>query len=354
MFPLEFPLSILKQISKDSIVFDPFCGRGTTNYAAQMLGITSYGYDSSPIAAAIAQAKLAVSSSSKVLSLMNQLLGSNENPDVPQGEFWRWAFHPETLKNICKLRSGLIGLTDTDESIILKAILMGCLHGPLPKNSENFSYFSNQMPRTFASKPGYSVRYWKQRNQKPRFVDVRIPSKKKVELVLGQGIIGKSNFKNIKCADSRNKNVYRDIGQPIDMVVSSPPYYGMRTYAQDQWLRHWLIGGPENVSYETNGQLEHNSPKNFSGALSSVWDNIYNMASDRIRMVIRFGGLASRQANYDQILRESIEQASGNWHIYYSRNAGNSSMGRRQADTMGNKIKTTAMEETDYFIRLYS
>ena len=27
-------------------------------------------------------------------------------------------------------------------------------------------------------------------------------------------------------------------------VVTSPPYYGLRTYGPDQWLRQWFLGGP--------------------------------------------------------------------------------------------------------------
>lgn len=352
MFPLEFPLTILKQIPSHSIIFDPFCGRGTTNYAAQTLGIASYGYDSSPIAVAIAKAKLAITDSMGVFSLMNRLLEREKPSAVPQGEFWKWAFHAETLKDLCKLREGLIALPETDTSTMLRAILMGCLHGPLTKDPGNPSYFSNQMPRTFASKPEYSVRYWKRREMKPRFVDVRIPIKKKVSLVMGHAIEGRSKVNNIRCADSRDYAEYRTIQQHIDLVISSPPYYGMRTYVQDQWLRHWLIGGPETISYEATGQVDHLTPDDFTESLSAVWDNIYNKASDNIRMVIRFGGLASRKANYDQIFRNSINQSAGDWDIYYSRNAGSASKGRRQADVMGNRTKTTAIEEKDYFIRL--
>ncbi|KAA3629943.1 MAG: hypothetical protein DWQ09_02095 [Proteobacteria bacterium] len=352
MFPLEFPLTILKQASQDTVVFDPFCGRGTTNYAAQTLGIASYGHDSSPIAVAIAKAKLAVTDPTEVLSLMGRLLEEEHRSAVPQGEFWEWAFHPETLQDLCKLREGLMALPETDASIMLRAILMGCLHGPLTKDLGNPSYFSNQMPRTFASKPEYSIRYWKQRGMNPRFVDVRIPIRKKVGLVLGHAIEGHSSVNNIRCVDSRDYAGYRDIQQPIDLVISSPPYYGMRTYVQDQWLRHWLIGGPETIAYEATGQVDHLSPKGFAESLSVVWDNIYNKASDDVRMVIRFGGLASRKADYDQIFRNSIEQSAGDWYIYYSRNAGNASRGRRQADVMGSRTKTTAIEEKDYFIRL--
>jgi DNA modification methylase len=54
MFPLEFPLRLLKKHKAISpTVFDPFCGRGTTIYAARKLGLRSYGIDTSPIAAAI-------------------------------------------------------------------------------------------------------------------------------------------------------------------------------------------------------------------------------------------------------------------------------------------------------------
>ena len=44
MFPLEYPLRILrKHTGGDSVVLDPFCGRGTTIYAARMLGFESLG-----------------------------------------------------------------------------------------------------------------------------------------------------------------------------------------------------------------------------------------------------------------------------------------------------------------------
>jgi len=352
MFPLEFPLTILKKYPKSSVVFDPFCGRGTTNYAAQVLGMHSYGYDSSPVAVAIAKAKLAVTDSTEVLSLMDHLLKNTQPAAIPQGDFWEWAFHSETLRDLCKLRDGLIELRETDSSIMLRAILMGCLHGPLTKDPGNPSYFSNQMPRTFSSKPDYSARYWKKRKLKPRFVDVRTAIKKKVALVLGCSIVGRSSVETISCVDSRDYSGYRMIKRPIDLVISSPPYYGMRTYLQDQWLRYWLIGGSEKIDYEASRQVDHLSPTDFAKSLSAVWDNIYNKAADDIRMVIRFGGLGSRKADYDQLFRNSIERSAGNWQIYYSRNAGSASKGRRQADVMGGIASSAAIEEKDYFIRL--
>jgi DNA modification methylase len=59
MFPLEYPLRVLKKHRVDMpVVMDPFCGRGTTLFAARTLGLASRGIDSSPVAVAIARAKL--------------------------------------------------------------------------------------------------------------------------------------------------------------------------------------------------------------------------------------------------------------------------------------------------------
>ena len=51
MYPLDFPLSVLKKHGKrGDWVLDPFCGRGTTNFAARLLEMPSVGVDSSPVA----------------------------------------------------------------------------------------------------------------------------------------------------------------------------------------------------------------------------------------------------------------------------------------------------------------
>jgi DNA modification methylase len=63
MFPLEYPMRILEKHRRMSpVILDPFCGRGTTLYAARRLGLRAYGLDTSPIGAAVAQSKLASAS----------------------------------------------------------------------------------------------------------------------------------------------------------------------------------------------------------------------------------------------------------------------------------------------------
>src|SRR5256885_16188867 len=97
MFPLEFPMHLLRRHKVDSpTVFDPFCGRGTTIYAARKLGLRSYGLDTSPIAAAIAQAKLASANIETVISLAETLIRKAPSY-IPANAFFREAFSPKTL-----------------------------------------------------------------------------------------------------------------------------------------------------------------------------------------------------------------------------------------------------------------
>ena len=263
MFPLEFPMHLLmKHKAKFPTVYDPFCGRGTTIYAARRLGLRSYGLDTSPIAAAIAQAKLASAELKNVISLAEKLV-ARAPKEVPDSPFFRRAFSKKTLVQICSLREGLLKEKQvTAESAILRAAAIGCLHGPLPTGNGTPSYFSNQMPRTFASKPDYSVRYWSERNMLPPNVSVIDVLTKKLERITDLNVKSPSHFQNVKCLDARKATSFGRIGGPI-VTITSPPYYGMRTYVQDQWLRMWFLGGEEEINYENQDQLCHSSHETF-------------------------------------------------------------------------------------------
>src|SRR5688572_5239058 len=103
MFPLDFPLEQLRLYPKTTRVLDPFCGRGTTVYAARLAGVPAVGVDINPVAVAITQAKLARASVEQVVELAGDLL-SGRTGAVPEGEFWQWCFHPDTLWEVVTLR----------------------------------------------------------------------------------------------------------------------------------------------------------------------------------------------------------------------------------------------------------
>jgi DNA modification methylase len=344
MFPLEYPLTILKRHRRDDpVVVDPFCGRGSTIYAARKVGLRSYGFDISPIAVAIAKAKLASASSGAVLELAEDLIG-NEPKEIPDTPFFRKAYSASTLRDLCSLREGLLKIRkETNESALLRAAALGCLHGPRANDIAKSGYFSNQMPRTFASKPDYSVSYWKEKNLSPPHVSVLNVIKRKLDRIRDLDTPSIGSFERIKCADARKAEHYRNMAGRL-VVITSPPYYGMRTYVQDQWLRNWFLGGPPEVDYEGPDQIRHSSHDDFVCDLARVWTSLKKRA-DHIDLYVRLGTIPSRKSDAKELFHASMEE-SGGWRVLYTQRAKTASEGKRQADQM--RGESAAEAEFDF------
>ena len=77
----------------------------------------------------------------------------------------------------------------------------------------------------------------------------------------------------------------------VSIIITSPPYYGMKTYIADQWLRNWFLGGPETVDYSTEGQISHSSKEIFIYELRKVWNNVAEVASKGLFLLSDLVGL---------------------------------------------------------------
>lgn len=352
MFPLEYPTKVLKTHRKEQpIVFDPFCGRGTTLFAARNFELNAWGIDSFPVAVAIAKAKLASCDVNAPLDLAARLIAETDPQEIPESHFFCTAYHPRTLRDICALREALLQLDEeSDASVILRAAALGCLHGPLPKNTENAGYFSNQMPRTYASKPDYAVRYWKERGLKAPRIDILHVLQRKIVRLTGLEKKSPNSFTQVVHGDAQSDDVFQSIGAAPSIVITSPPYYGMRTYVQDQWLRNWFLGGPDHVDYSAGPQLDHGGKEAFSRSLGRVWRNIGERASgtESLHMYVRFGIIPSVSVNAKEIFRNSLEESGINWRLASVRNADSANAGKRQADQM--KADSAAAVEFDFHV----
>jgi hypothetical protein len=208
------------------------------------------------------------------------------------------------------------------------------------------------MPRTFASKPEYSVTYWQAHDLSPAPVDVLKIIKRRVARLALDTLPECAGASKVAVADARLARGYLSIPAKIDLVITSPPYYGMRTYIADQWLRNWFLGGPPAVPYGEKNPLSHQSPNAFAESLAEVWDRIGDRLSARGRMFVRFGAIPSRKRDPRQIMESSLEHSRFPWKICQVRSAESSASGKRQACHMGRRIKSTAIQEYDYEISL--
>jgi hypothetical protein len=347
MFPLAFPLRILRRASAGDWVLDPFCGRGSTLYAARLLGLPSVGLDSNPVAAAIAGAKLVNVTADEITALARRLLATgSDRVVVPTGEFWAGCYHPETLAEVCMLRSCLLENCTTQVEVALRAVLLGILHGPVNKGLP--TYLSNQMPRTYATKPKSAVNYWRKRGLEPKRVEVL------------DAVRRRSGFTFTSIPAAVPGMVYRADSRTLTLppkerhfrwVITSPPYYGMRSYIPDQWLRNWFLGGPETVSYSTDQQVPHSSEDEFLAGLAEVWQRSAAVCLPGANLVVRFGALPSVSKDPTGLLIRSLREADCGWRVTTVKNAGTAQGGRRQYEQFG-PSESDPVEEIDLYARL--
>ena len=327
MFPLRFPLDILKRYgSPGEKVFDPFAGRGTTLYAARLLGLDAFGIDSNPVAVAISEGKLANTSPAYIVASAKRILRNTSEPrQVPSGEFWQLAFHRDVLRTLCQLREALINNCESDARKALRAVILGALHGPLAKQEQ--SYFSNQCPRTYSPKPRYATEFWRARGlSAPRVNALRIIERRAARFFGEEQTVASGR---IIAGDSQDRANFRTLPKSA-WILTSPPYYGMRTYIPDQWLRQWFIGGKPEVDYTNTDQLSHGSQEIFRDGLQRVWNNCATVARTGSRMVIRFGAINDRRVDALGLIKDSLRDTP--WKLLTCRSAGTASTGKRQAD----------------------
>lgn len=349
MFPLEYPLGILEQLDQPQRVADPFCGRGTTLYAAKVLNLEAWGVDASPVAVAISRAKFARATPDEALALAEHLLDTVTPCNVPRSEFWEAAYHPDTLRAICALREGLQG-DDGDAAALLTGLTLGCLHGPLVKDTDNPTHFSNQMPRTFAPKPDYAVRFWRKRELVAPRSDVLTALRKKALRLSGETSGWDGEITRVLHGDATDVQSYAPLPRGVDTIITSPPYYGMATYLPDQWLRHWFLGGPNSVDYKAGSQIGHAGQETFTASLTDVWNHVGHLANNTLNLFVRFGSLPSRQVDASAMLRNSLCDSEHTWNIVSLHEADAIKVGRRQAHHMG--VNSTATVEYDLHARL--
>ncbi|OON65496.1 DNA methyltransferase [Hymenobacter sp. CRA2] len=350
MFPLEYPMRVLqKHKAAKAKVVDPFCGRGTTLFAARSLRLASVGVDASPVAVAIAQAKLCQIEQASILDLARSFIDAIIPSDIPNSDFFTGAYHPEVLRKICAIREGLLTLEKhTEASIMLRAAMLGCLHGPMSKKPENQAYFSNQMPRTFSSKPEYSVKFWQQKQLTAPNLDVIAVLQRKLERIPSSPLPASVSFNDVCLGDARSPDSITKDALDFSVVVTSPPYYGMRTYVEDQWLRNWFVGGPDHVTYGNANQLQHTGKAVFAESLGQVWANMARSTADSLHMYVRFGIIPSAKTDARELMLNSLEASTIPWRVVSVRNAQTAHSGKRQAAQMA--AASTAAVEYDFHL----
>lgn len=242
----SFPLSVAHKLlyeyrSGVTNILDPFCGKGTSLFAARVLGFAAYGLDIAPEAVVCSTAKLLEIDCDYLQRYINALpIGNPPIEDVPSTV--TSFFHPSTLAEILSIRDAL--RTDNESrspkkrnaSRFTLATLLGILHG-------HASYsLSVSSAHAYSMSPNYVAKYVLKHGLHKPIRDVRACLITKALRCLAVPLPKAVSFDVKRGSAIAASALLPQMVGNIDLIITSPPYLNAQTYAKDNWLRLWLLG----------------------------------------------------------------------------------------------------------------
>ncbi|NQT18234.1 MAG: DNA methylase [Planctomycetes bacterium] len=312
MFPEDF---VREQVdaytAPGDCVFDPFSGRGTTIFQSLLMDRRSAGVDVNPVAYCISGAKAELPSLSQILDRIDKLESlyafcdeekfREERRTLPP--FFRRAYYHTTLNELLFLRLALNWQSDPVDRFVT-ALALGCLHGEV--NSAK-SYFSNQMPRTISTKPQYSLKYWKKKKLWPQKRNVFAMLRIKAGFRLSGAI--PSSRGQVRLADARKSaDEFPHLKGQVSVIVTSPPYFDVTNYEEDQWLRLWLLGFDPKPSYsQFSHDSRHTQEDHYWRFLQESWKGIKPLLKENATIVCRMGAKGLTEARIRERMVQSVQ-----------------------------------------------
>ena len=291
MFPEAFAEHWLERLTKPGdLVLDPFCGRGTLPFQALLMDRRAIGCDTNPVAFCISKAKTNVPSQGRVMTRICELEDSYRVRSVRTEAgrlpiFFRYAYDADTLHQLVFLRGKLQHRTSLVDGMIA-ALVLGSLHGEADKSKR---FLSNQMPHTISTKPEYSIRFWKLGRHRPPKRNVFDMLRMQLAYRYASGaprqraLIFNMDMRELPRHSSRFQS-------PVRCVVTSPPYFDVTNYAEDQWLRLWFLGGPPEPRKQSFSRDDrHGNVDQYWLMLADMWRALSLVLDKKADVVVRLG-----------------------------------------------------------------
>lgn len=122
---------VIRQLPKEGVLLDPFCGSGTIVYEAQKRGIKAIGVELNPLAVDIARAKIYLASKTNIIEEAEQIIEKakaiKQFKKMPQQALKH--FHLETAKEIMRVAKFFNEMSDYMKAVFYGSVALtarGC------------------------------------------------------------------------------------------------------------------------------------------------------------------------------------------------------------------------------------
>ena len=242
-FKPQLPLFFIQKLTNiNSVIFDPFMGRGTTVVEGVLNRRRSIGMDVNPLSEILTFPRINIP---QIRNIFNRIDSIELEQNLRAEKDLSMFYHPATESELVSLKDYLSYRKEEEqEDNVDKWIRMVATNRLSGHSSGFFSVYT--LPPNQATTPEEQIRINVKRQQKPEYRDVKkIIKKKTLSLLndLSEEFINRINSVGSKSEllveDSRFASRYLG-NESVDLTVTSPPFLNIVQYSKDNWLRCWF------------------------------------------------------------------------------------------------------------------
>jgi hypothetical protein len=227
----------------NSVVYDPFSGRGTTVIEAGLLGRRFIANDINPLSEILARPRFYLPDLKELAARLNAIPVAVERRADPELSMF---YHPDTESEIVALRNYLREQRQTGQEDLLDRWIRMVATNRLTGHSPGFFSVYTLPPNQAVTREA-QIKINQKLHQRPEYRNTKkIILRKSRSLISNLSPEDKARLKEMAdaalflCRDARSTPEIADAS--VDLVVTSPPFLDVVQYAQDNWLRCWFNG----------------------------------------------------------------------------------------------------------------
>lgn len=239
---------IPKLTEKNSVIMDPFLGSGTTAIEAIRLGHSFIGFDTNPVSVLISKAKAYYPAPSGFKSCLNELIkkssfNSNANlPHTNEDELKHW-YHPNTLHELNLLFTNCLAIKNVHLRECFLAIFSSILKATCSQGKHWGWVCDNVKPKQ------HEITYKDAISTFHEYASKYIEASENSFQLLKEAEPGITRSSVRKRTTLRRGDCVKHMKSinetSVDLILTSPPYYGVADYVKSQRLSYLWFDHPD-------------------------------------------------------------------------------------------------------------
>lgn len=301
-FKPQLPAFFIDRFTKPGdLVYDPFCGRGTTIIEAGLRGRRAIANDANPLSEILCRPRLFVPSLGDVEERLRRIPFTQVvRSEIDLSMF----YHRRTESEIALLRTYLSrrkndGVED-DVDRWIRMVATNRLTGHSPGFFSVYTFPPNQ-----AVQPDRQIHINRRRRQKPDYRDVKQLILRKTRRLLQR--IDDDQIRALRVCGDTVKFLHQSAHRTgtirsgsVNLVVTSPPFLDVVQYADDNWLRAWF--NDIDMRRVTRKLTMTKSVEEWSQSMANIFAELHRILSPGGWVAFEVGEVKGGRIRLDEVV----------------------------------------------------